>query len=152
MRPEKLECWIKKWLSKSVLCTGLTFWYDADSADPAIIINSPSNAPRLEVKYGLIQGQAYWWHRGWGWKGWGDKSREWGGNVPGSRSQYPPRKLSLLKTRPPPTPLVSMTFYSDPSWFNFFHLSWLKFCCHTSIVDSIYVDVCWYMNGFNKPI
>ena len=59
-------------------------------ADPKIIINSPSNALWLEVKYGLIQGRAYWWHLGWWWAmfrmrrrmmGCWDKSREWGGNV-----------------------------------------------------------------------
>ena len=31
--------------------------------DPAIIINSPSNTARLEVKYDLVQGRAYWRQR-----------------------------------------------------------------------------------------
>ena len=93
-------------------CYALGWLYDMMQilADPAIIINSPSNALGLQVKYGLIQGRAYWWHLGGWWcfrmrrrmMGW-DKSREWGGNV-AEQEPISGRKLSLLKTRPPPTP------------------------------------------------
>ena len=65
-----------------------------------------------------------------------------GGNVPGSRSQYPPRKLSLLKTRPPPTPssrlndilLRPVTVSLDPIFKKWSGESYCN-------ADLIYVDV-----------